>query len=145
MTGATGVRSAGAGDREQVLTLARELATSHEVDRDAFASAFDGLVGTPDALLLVVEVDGLVAGYLLAQSRHTFHANGPVVWVEEVMVAGQHRGSGRGRALMRAAEEWAREQGAGYVALATRRAADFYSALGYRASATYFKRMIADG
>jgi GNAT superfamily N-acetyltransferase len=59
-----------------------------------------------------------------------------------VMVAAEHRDRGFGRALMRAAEEWACDRGAAHVALATRRAADFYTALGYQASATYFKRKV---
>jgi GNAT superfamily N-acetyltransferase len=45
-----------------------------------------------------------------------------------------------GRALMAAAETWARHRGAAYIALATRRAAPFYQALAYDESATYFKR-----
>lgn len=43
---------------------------------------------------------------------------------------------------MRFAEEWAADQGAAYVALATRRAADFYAALGYAESATFFRKEI---
>lgn len=133
------VRAAASEDREQVWPLARDLATSYEVDPDAFTAIFERLVDAPDALLLVAEADDQVVGYLLAQQHHTFHANGPVVWVEEVMVNEVCRGLGIGRALMREIEEWARAREAAYVALATRRVADFYTALGYDASATYFK------
>ena len=42
--------------------------------------------------------------------------------------------------LLVAAEDWARRRGARYVALATRRAAPFYQALGYEDSAVYFKK-----
>jgi GNAT superfamily N-acetyltransferase len=41
---------------------------------------------------------------------------------------------------MAAAEAWARRRGARYVAMATRRAARFYQALGYEDSAVYFKK-----
>lgn len=41
---------------------------------------------------------------------------------------------------MEAAERWAVEQGAAYLALATRRAADFYRAIGYSESATFFRK-----
>lgn len=142
MTAPASVRPARAGDRDQVWPLARALATSYEVERGAFLTTFDRLLNTPDTLLVVAEVDGRIVGYLLAQAHHTFHANGPVVWVAEVMVAAEHRDRGFGSALMRAAEEWAYDRGAAHVALATRRAADFYTALGYRASATYFKRKV---
>ena len=86
------------------------------------------------------EGGGEVVGYLLATSHPAFHANGLVAWVEEVMVAEPARGAGVGRQLMAAAEAWACRRGARYVALATRRAAPFYRALGYEDSALYFKK-----
>jgi ribosomal protein S18 acetylase RimI-like enzyme len=88
----------------------------------------------------VAEGGGEVVGYLLATSHPAFHANGPVAWVEEVMVAHPARGTGVGCQLMAAAEAWARDREAAYVALATRRAAEFYRALGYEESAVYFKK-----
>lgn len=41
---------------------------------------------------------------------------------------------------MAAAEDWARDAGAGYVSLASRRAGAFYLALGYEDSAVFFKK-----
>jgi hypothetical protein len=43
---------------------------------------------------------------------------------------------------MSAFEEWASGQGCVLVALATRRAAPFYRALGYEESATYFRKVL---
>ncbi len=43
---------------------------------------------------------------------------------------------------MLAAEDWADRKGAAYIALATRRAGDFYTALSYEASATFFKKTL---
>jgi GNAT superfamily N-acetyltransferase len=138
------VRLAGPGDRDQVWPLARDLATSYVPERPAFDRSFALLLADPSALLLVAGAPGAfgagLAGYLLATSHPAFHANGPVVWVEEVMVAVPARRSGVGRDLMAAAEAWARARGAAYVALATRRAVPFYQALEYEASATYFKK-----
>ena len=71
----------------------------------------------------------------------SFYANGPVAWVEEIVVAGQDRGRGAGRALMSAFEQWADASGCALIALATRRAAPFYRALGYEESATYFRKV----
>ena len=45
-------------------------------------------------------------------------------------------------ALMAEFERWATERGAALVALATRRAAPFYLALGYEESATYFRKLL---
>ena len=138
------VRLAAAGDVDAVWPLARDLATSYEVDPGTYATIFSGLVAEPSVVLLVATDDGAVVGYLLGQRHVTFHAGGPVLWVEEVMVDGQQRGTGVGRALMEAAEDRARTSGAAYVALATRRAADFYTVLGYRESATYFTKVLRD-
>ena len=142
MTATALVRSAIAADLDEIWPLASALATSYVVTPTAFRSVFERLVDAPGVLLLVAESDRRVVGYLLAQKHHTFHANGPVLWVEELMVAPQHRGAGIGRALMTAAELWGNESGAAYVCLATRRAAGFYSALGYEPSASYFKRSL---
>jgi hypothetical protein len=37
---------------------------------------------------------------------------------------------------------WAKEQGAAYLALATRRADDFYRTIGYSESATFFRKVL---
>jgi GNAT superfamily N-acetyltransferase len=135
------VRPAGPADHDQVWPLARDLATSYVPERSAFDQSFALLLADPSALVLVAEAPaGEVVGYLLATSHLAFHANGPVVWVEEVMVAAPARRFGAGRDLMAAAEDWARTRGAAYVALATRRAAPFYRSLAYQDSATYFKK-----
>jgi GNAT superfamily N-acetyltransferase len=135
------VRPAEPGDRDQVWPLARDLATSYVPERPAFDRSFGLLLADPAALILVAEAPGPeLLGYLLATSHPAFHANGEVAWVEELMVAAPARRAGTGRALMAAAEKWARQRGAAYAALATRRAAPFYQALAYTASATYFKK-----
>jgi len=82
-------------------------------------------------------------GYLLANCHLTFLADGPVAWVEEVTVDEGHRRSGVGRELMGFAENWARESGPAYHALASRRAGPFYLALGYEDSAVFFKKTLA--
>jgi predicted N-acetyltransferase YhbS len=138
------IRPALVDDLDDVWPLARDLATSYEVDHHAYATIFTGLVAEPTVVLLVAAADGVVVGYLIGQRHVTFHAGGPVLWVEELMVAGERRGAGVGRALMEAAEERARTSGAAYVALATRRAGDFYGALGYRESAAYLTKALRD-
>jgi GNAT superfamily N-acetyltransferase len=74
----------------------------------------------------------------------TFYANGPAAWVEEVFVRRQERDRGIGRALMSAFEQWAVAQRCALIALATRRAAPFYRALGYEESAVYFRKVLED-
>ena len=68
-----------------------------------------------------------------------------MAWVEEVAVRPGDRGQGVGGALMGAFEQWAEGQGCALVALATRRAAPFYRAVGYEESAAYFRKVLAGG
>jgi GNAT superfamily N-acetyltransferase len=94
-----------------------------------------------DDRVVIAEVAGEGgAGCLLANSHTTFLANGSVAWVEEVMVGEGVRRMGVGRRLMEHAEEWAQSVGAAYLALASRRAGDFYVALGYDDSAVFYKK-----
>ena len=64
--------------------------------------------------------------------------------MEEVFVRGDLRGLGIGRALMARFEQWARDRGCALVALATRRAAPFYHALGYQDSAAYLRKLLPE-
>ena len=136
------VRRAEAGDAAAVAGLAAGLAQSFAFSRDAFGLSYPALLADGDACLLLA-VDGEKRlGYLLGLRHLTFYASGPVAWAEEVLVRSGHRGQGTGRALMTAFERWAAGHGCALVALATRRAAPFYRALGYEDSATYFRKAL---
>jgi GNAT superfamily N-acetyltransferase len=139
------IRVAAPADADAVLRLASELASSFVVEERSFRAAFGELLADGSACILVAEVGGVVVGYMLGFEHLTFFANGRVAWVEELMVAQAHRRQGLGKGLMDAVTEWAAGRGCRMVGLATRRAADFYAALGYEASATYFRKDIQDG
>lgn len=137
------IRNAGPADRDSIWPLARDFANSFAVDRDTFNTTLDAIGSDQTALLLVAEKPAAgVVGYLLATSHLTLFANGPVAWVEEVMVDQHSRRAGVGRRLMNTAEEWATSAGAAYIALATRRADQFYRAMGYEDSAVFFRRQL---
>jgi GNAT superfamily N-acetyltransferase len=123
-----------------VWPLVKDFADSYVADNTAFQTSFSELIVRPDTLVLAAELDAQIIGYLLANVHGMFFANGPVVWIEEVMVAEFARGKGVGRALMARAEEWAAAIPATYVSLASRRSRDFYSVLNYVDSATFFKK-----
>jgi len=136
------VRPADASDAAAVADLASELAQSFTFARARFDRSYPALLAADHAcLLLAVNGDDRL-GYLLGFEHLTFYANGPVAWVEEVFVGGQHRGCGVGRALMSAYEQWAISRDCALVALATRRAAPFYRALGYEESAIYHRKIL---
>ncbi len=136
------IRPAQPGDRDEVFILARDFATSFAVERDSFDTSFQNILDDPHALLLVAEDNGDVIGYCLGLDHDTLFANGPVAWVEEITVRASLRQSGVGRQLMTAFEDWARSRNSKLVALSTRRAADFYLAIGYEESAVYFRKLL---
>lgn len=136
------IRQADAGDAEAVAGLAGELAQSFPFAADAFRVSYPALLAEEGACLLVAVNGGEHLGYLLGFRHLTFYANGPVAWVEELVVRQRDRGRGIGRALMSAFEQWAAAQRCALIALATRRAAPFYRALGYEESAAYFRKML---
>jgi len=138
----TNIRLAQDADAEAVLALAKPFATSFVVEAQAFQHAFAALLASPQAHLAVAETAQQVVGYVLGFEHYTFFANGRVAWVEEIMVMEARRRQGIGQLLMQGFEAWAVERGCKLVGLATRRAAAFYQALGYEASATYFRKLL---
>lgn len=136
------IRRASTEDVESVLKLANEFVTSFKIEETIFRASFEVLTKDENALVAVAEFEGEVVGYVLAFRHHTFYANGAVAWVEEIAVNARLRRHGFGKALMRSVELWARESNCQLVALATRRAEDFYVNLGYQASAKYFRKII---
>jgi predicted N-acetyltransferase YhbS len=138
------VRPARSGDVDQVWPLVEQFAVSYQPEQAIFERSFDDLLARSDTLILVAEdAPGTVVGYLLASCNGTFSANGPVAWVEELMVSETARHQGIAKRLIASAETWARGIPAAYVALASRRAGDFYLKIGYEESATYFRKTFA--
>jgi GNAT superfamily N-acetyltransferase len=138
------IRAAEAGDADGVAALAAELAQSFAFSPERFRVNYPALLAADGACLLLAMNGHEHLGYLLGFNHLTFYANGPVGWVEEIVVRGHDRGRGIGGALMSGFEHWAAAQGCALVALATRRAAPFYRALGYAESATYFRKVLGD-
>jgi GNAT superfamily N-acetyltransferase len=139
------IRPAGGGDADAVAVLAAGLAQSFPFSEEGFRRSYPALLAAEDACLIVA-VDGAdYLGYLLGFQHLTFYAGGPVAWVEEIFVRGQDRHRAIGKALMNAFQERAASRGCALVALATRRAAPFYRALGYEESAVYFRKLLSDG
>jgi GNAT superfamily N-acetyltransferase len=143
MTGWQGeIRRARADDADDVARLAAALAMSFEFSEARFREHYPSLLAADGACLLLAVNGPASVGYLLGFRHLTFYANGPVGWVEEIVVRDEERGRGLGRILMNAFEQWATTEGCTLVALATRRAGPFYRALGYEESASYFRKVL---
>jgi GNAT superfamily N-acetyltransferase len=142
ITSAVAIRPAHAADLHHVCALTREFATSFHTEMNAFAPSFSRLLQNPNALLLLAVQSEMVIGYLLGFDHDTLFANGPIAWIEELMVLPEQRRHRIGTQLVHHFEQWARSRENKLIALATRRAAAFYTALGYEESATYFRKLL---
>jgi GNAT superfamily N-acetyltransferase len=134
------IRPAILEDASTLFELVKDFATSFPVDELFFRQSLTSLLSAPSTYLVVAEED-VVIGYILGFDHHTFFANGRVSWVEEIMVRQDRRREGVGRLLMTSFERWTKARDSKLIALATRRAASFYKALGYQESATYFRKI----
>ncbi|ADG88861.1 N-acetyltransferase [Thermobispora bispora] len=136
------LRRAEKSDANEIFALAREFGITFRPEREAFDAALPRLLEDEDAFLTVATVDGVIRGYLLGFVHLTLFANGPVAYVEEAIIEHGFRRHGIGRRLLEEFEAWARSRGAGYVSIATRRAAEFFHALGYEVSGTYYRKLL---
>ena len=136
------IRRATPADSGELFELTREFATSFQPQAEAFEQSFNYLLKQEDALLLVLAEADQLLGYLLGFDHYALYANGRVAWVEEIMVRADRRRGGLGRDLMLHFEQWTAARGSRLVSLATRRAAPFYTAIGYQESALYFRKLL---
>jgi GNAT superfamily N-acetyltransferase len=87
------------------------------------------------ALLLAESADGGVLGFVYLEVQRDFFTQRPHGHVSDVAVAAEAEGTGVGRALMAAAEAWARQSGFDRLTLnvfaLNARARAFYGRLGY--------------
>src|SRR5215217_347160 len=129
------IRPASEKDEEVLFGLASALSTRFVIERSIFGASFAQLIKEEeDVYLHVIEASDEVIGYLLGWSRLAFYSNGPVGWVQEIVVHPGYRRRGIGKLLMDDFERWAALRGGRLVSLATRGATDFYLSLGYTES-----------
>jgi N-acetylglutamate synthase-like GNAT family acetyltransferase len=136
------IRKASVDDANQLFSLVSQFATSFKPEQASFNICLKELLSDESAWFSVVEYQGEVIGYCLGFDHYAFYANGRVAWVEEIMVKAEMRRHRVGRRLMGAFEIWAQARGSKLVGLATRRAASFYTALGYEESAIFFRKLL---
>lgn len=138
-------RNATLQDEDAVFTLATSLATSFILNKEGFSRIYFDILNNTNADIIVAESDSGIIGYVLAFHHTTFYANGVISWVEELFVTEKYRRMKIGQKLMDLIERQALERGSKLIALATRRASDFYKFIGYDESATYFKKLLING
>jgi len=117
----------------------RETTRAHGGELAPYLRAFDLLDADPGQLLVVAALDGEVVGTLQLSVIPGLSRGGALrAQLEAVRIAGGHRGTGLGTALIRWAVGEARRRGCALVQLTTdKRRTDahrFYGRLGFRAS-----------
>ena len=120
-------------DAEAVARLSGQL--GYPSSADDVERRFRALAGNPDLALLVAEDgDGGVIGWIHVGGRR-FLTSDAFAQIDGLVVEASARRRGAGRALVRAAEEWAR--GRGYAVLRVQsnvqrtEARPFYESMGY--------------
>ncbi len=97
------------------------------------------LAAQPDQLLLVAEWDGAVVGWMHAAEQELFES-GKRCEILGLVVDREHRRGGVGRALVAAAEAWARARGLPEVSVRSNVVREeshpFYARLGYARAKT---------
>lgn len=136
------MRKADIKDEKQIFELVKKFATSFEPQKKEFSRSFIHNLKNESAMILVIEVNEKIIGYCLGFDHYAFYANGRVSWLEEIMVDELYRRKGIGDLMMKEFENWSLSRGSKLISLATRRAASFYTALGYEESAIFFRKLL---
>lgn len=142
------IRKAGFDDYPKVNPILVEVEQLHvELEPEIFRTIenydlahYSDLVTSNESVILIAELeDGSILGALIAligewPVLEVFHG-GRYVMVKELSITQSAKGKGIGKALMAAAEEWARLQGIDQIQLSVwdrnQKAIAFYEALGY--------------
>ena len=92
--------------------------------------------GEPDALVLVADGEMGLAGFVEVRLEYDAFSAAPQAYLASLAVAPEAEGQGLGRALVAAAEDWARARGLPALTLhvfaANTRARGFYASLGFQ-------------
>lgn len=131
-------RPASAADLPALLGLLQQLAAIEDnsaLDPAALRRGLTLLLEQPEAAAFIAEHDGSPVGMACAQLLVSTARGGRVAMVEDVIVERKFRGRGVGRALLVAAEAWARAQGCHRLQLladhGNAAALAFYARLGF--------------
>ena len=149
-TGTTTVRRGRPDDEASVLALADQLAsfpvpawrTEREIQRADDGVLRNALSGIPGSVVFVAEGARGNEGVVCLTSKVDYFTHEPLAYIEVLAVDPDAQGRGVARALMHAAESWARENGFARMSLSVwmqnERARGMYEHLGYRPETMHY-------
>ncbi len=123
-------------DVNTIAELACELWPDHTMEE--MTAEFQGLLTEKEAAVFLFRAEGKAAGFAQCQLRHDYvegTETSPVGYLEGIYVREADRGKGIARRLLRACEDWAREQGCTEFAsdceLTNTESQEFHRAVGF--------------
>lgn len=143
------ISEADAGDIPSLISLLHELFTLESdftPDSDKQARALQLIIGNPErGRIFVLRAGSQVIGMVNALFTISTAEGGPVVLLEDVIIAQPYRGQGLGRKLVEHVLEWARRENflrVTVLADSTNEAAlNFYRQLGFHCSSMVVNRL----
>jgi GNAT superfamily N-acetyltransferase len=136
------VRSAIGDDADAFFNLVQLFPTPTPASLETFSNCYRARLADPYSYIGLAEMDDLLVGYISAYSHLAFYAGGRTAWVDEIFVDQAFRRKQIGAALLKAVEHWGKESDCVLVSLATAGAGPFYSHVGYKATASYYKKYL---
>ena len=103
------IRSATGEDAEVIAGLLAEL--GYPTSAAALPERLRAVEAEGGAVFLAVNSDGVALGLASVAAHSTIHADTPVAYITALVTGAGARGQGIGRAMVAAAEQWAREKG----------------------------------
>lgn len=144
------IREAQASDWPAVSSLLAALGRPDVRGRDdeaAHRTVFEAYLGRDDAVAFAAVDGGEVVGFIDLELRQRLNYATPQAWVPDLIVSDGSRSRGAGKALLAAAEDWARKRNCFVLTLESanwrERAHAFYLREGMTHSAAAFVKVLA--
>jgi GNAT superfamily N-acetyltransferase len=141
------IRDAEPADAADIARLLTHL--GYPVDPAEVPARLAGLAGPDHDVLLAVDEAGAALGLVGLHRFSVVHGPAPVAYITALVTAPEARGRGVGRALVAAAEAWARERGCGRLTVTSAEhradAHAFYPACGMPYTGRRFSKVLGPG
>jgi GNAT superfamily N-acetyltransferase len=105
------IRECREDDFDMVLPLLRQLWPDKLLEMEALRRVFARALQEKDVRYICAEIDGVIVGFFSLTQRESLYRQGRLAYLDEMVVEEGHRSKGVGAALLRHAEQLAREAG----------------------------------